>query len=96
MNINIRTLSWTILTSLKIRKVRIFSVLGTLHPFFAERALNSFVLKNSKYGTAKDAKMSFKLSVFFEEVWDESLNTRRNETNKMKDAIGGRQRIHKF
>ena len=46
--------------------------------------------------TAMEAKMSFKLSVFFEEVWDESLNTRRNEPNKMKDATGGRQRIHKF
>ena len=79
-----------------MKKVRIVSVLGTLHLFFTERALNSFVLKNSKYRTAKEAKMSFKLSVFFEEVWDESLNTRRNEPNKMKDAIGGLQRIHKF
>ena len=65
-----------------MRKVRIVSVLGTLHLFFTERALNSFVLKNSKYRTAKEAKMSFKLSVFFEEVWDESLKTRRNEPNK--------------
>ena len=30
------------------------------------------------------------------EVWDESLNTRRNEPNKMAEAIGGRQRIHKL
>ena len=30
------------------------------------------------------------------EVWDESLNTRRNEPNKMAGAIGGRQRIHKL
>ena len=82
MDITIRTLSWTILTSLKMKKVRIVSVLGTLHLFFTERALNSFVLKNSKYRTAKEAKMSFKLSVFFEEVWDESLKTRRNEPNK--------------
>ena len=29
------------------------------------------------------------------EVWDESLNTRRNEPNKMAEAIGGQQRIHK-
>ena len=37
-----------------------------------------------------------KLSVFFEEVLDESLNTKRNEPNKMAQAIGGRQRIHKL
>ena len=30
------------------------------------------------------------------EVWDESLNTRRNEPNKMAEAIGGQQRIHKL
>ena len=47
------------------------------------------MLKNSKYRTAMEAKMSFKLSVFFEEVWDESLNTRRNEPNKMVEVVGG-------
>ena len=30
------------------------------------------------------------------EVWDESLNTRRNEPNKMAEAIEGRKRIYKL
>ena len=28
------------------------------------------------------------------EVWKKSLNTRRNEPNKMAEAIGGQQQIH--
>ena len=30
------------------------------------------------------------------EVWKKSLNTRRNEPNKMVEAIGSQQQIHKF
>ena len=32
----------------------------------------------------------------FCEAWDESMNTRGNEPNKIVEAIGGRQRIHKL
>ena len=30
------------------------------------------------------------------EVWKKSLNMRRNEPNKMAEAIGSQQRIHKL
>ena len=42
-----------------------FSVLGTLHHIFAEKALNSFVLKNSRYRMGKAVKISFKTYLAF-------------------------------
>ena len=35
-------------------------------------------------------------STIFCEAWDESMNTRGNEPNKIVEAIGGWQRIHKL